>query len=191
MGVCADHRQFHSPARIKTQADERGGTNVKWSSTKPCPGRLITLHLAVVTALFLIVSLSPARTNSLAGHSEWMDGSTNLLALTAIGAISLLMYLQRLTQVEALLPPTVAALGVLISMAMAGQQLESEVVLLSALALFVATGSYLAFQGEVRAGLKALAKREEREATYAEKRGRMQGASFFGDHDGRRRRNDR
>lgn len=158
-----------SKRRLMSGADER-----EMEQYQALPGRLITLHLAVVTALFLIVSLSPARATSLAGHSEWMDGSTNLLALTAIGAISLLMYLQRLTQVEALLPPTVAALGVLISMAMAGQQLESEVVLLSALALFVATGSYLAFQGEVRAGLKALAKREEREATYAEKRGRMQ-----------------
>ena len=158
-----------SKRRLVNGADER-----EMELHQALPGRLITLHLAVVTTLFLIVSLSPARTTTLVGHSEWMAGTTNLFALTAMGTLSLLMYLQRLTYVEALLPPTVAALGVLISMALAGQQFESEAVLLTALALFVGTGSYLAFQGEVRAGLKALAKREEREASYAEKRGRMQ-----------------
>lgn len=158
-----------SKRRLVNGADER-----EMELHQALPGRLLTLHLAVITALFLIVSLSPARTSSLVGQSEWMAGITNLFALTLMGAVSLLMYLQRLTQVEALLPPTVAALGVLISMAMAGQQFESEAVLLTAMALFVGTGSYLAFQGEVRAGLKALAKREEREASYAEKRGRMQ-----------------
>ena len=81
--------------------------------------------------------------------------------------------MQRLASVDALLPPTVAALGLLISMAMAGQSIDDSSMQLAALVMFVVVGAYLALQGDVRSGLRALAAKEERQAAFAAKRERM------------------
>ena len=83
------------------------------------------------------------------------------------------MYLYRLNAIDALLLPTAAALALLVSMALAGQASNMDGVQLSALVLFVLVGAYLAFQGDVRAGLRAVTTKQEREAAFAEKRERM------------------
>ena len=136
------------------------------------PGRLLTLHLTVVAALFIVVALAPNRTVSLTGQGMF-DASTNLWILTAMGAISLAMYLYRISAVDALLLPSMGAVGVLVSMAVAGQSAEMPDVQLVTLLLFVLVAAYLAFQGDVRSGLRALATKEERLASYEEKRERM------------------
>ena len=136
------------------------------------PGRLLTLHLGVVTALFLTLALAPERGALLTG-STWFTDETNLHLLTVVGAVSLALYLQRLGVLDALLLPSLGAVGLLVSMALAGQSLESSETVLASGVLFVLVGAYLAFQADVRSGLKALTVREERLATYAEKRARV------------------
>ena len=137
------------------------------------PGRLLTVHLGMMTALFLVVALGPQRTEVLAGQDALISTELNMHVLSAMGVASLVLYMQRLRAVDALLPPTVAAIGLLISMALAGQTVEMDSVQLTALAMFVLVGAYLAFQGDVRSGLTALAKKEERQASFAVKRERM------------------
>ncbi len=136
------------------------------------PGRLLTLHLGILTALFLTVALAPQRGAVLSG-SPWFSEATNLHLLVAAGACSLGVYLHRISVLDALLMPSMAAVALLVSMALAGQSLDSSETVTVAAALFVLVGAYLAFQADVRSGLKALTVREERLATYAEKRARM------------------
>ena len=141
-------------------------------SHKALPGRLLTLHLMVVSALFLVVALGPSRTSGLAGQGL-VSMEANLWLLTVTGALSLLMYMARLNVLDALLLPSVAAVGVVLSMALAGQTAGVDEVPTVALGLFVFVGAYLAFQGDVRAGVRALAAKEERLAAFEAKRERM------------------
>ena len=137
------------------------------------PGRLLTLHLGVITTLFLIIGLEPQRQDFLTGQEGWMNEVENLRLLTVVGAVSLVIYMNRLLKIESLLTPTVGALALLISMALAGQGMDRVEIQLSALILFVLTGAYLALQGEVRSGLKALAAQERRREEFDEKRERL------------------
>jgi len=138
------------------------------------PGRLLTLHLGMMTALFLVVALGPQRATLLTGQDTLMSAEMNMHILLAMGVASLVLYMQRLRAVDALLPPTTAAIALLISMALAGQTVEMPSVQTTALVMFVLVGAYLAFQGDVRSGLKAVAAKEERQASFAQKRARMQ-----------------
>ena len=138
------------------------------------PGRLLTLHLGMMTALFLVVALGPQRTSVLTGQNALISTEMNVHVLVAMGVASLVLYMQRFRSVDSLLPPTTAAIGLLVSMALAGQTVEMASVQTTALAMFVLVGAYLAFQGDVRSGLKAVAAKEERQATFAQKRARME-----------------
>lgn len=142
-------------------------------TVRTLPGRLLTVHLGMMTALFLVVGLGPQRTTSLTG-TEAITDVLSLDVLSAVAVVSLVVYMQRLRIVDALLPPTLAAIGLLVSMALAGQSVESNIMQLTALVMFVLVGAYLAFQGDVRSGLRALATKEERQASFAAKRERMQ-----------------
>jgi len=136
------------------------------------PGRLLTLHLGMMTALFLTMALAPERGELLTG-STWLDAETNLHLLMVFGALSLVLYLQRLSVLDALLLPSVAGVSLLVSMGLAGQSLDNGETVAAAGVLFVLVGAYLAFQADVRSGFKALTVREERLAAYAEKRARI------------------
>lgn len=138
------------------------------------PGRLLTLHLGMMTALFLIVALGPQRGSLLTGQDTLISSDMNMHVLLVMGVASLVLYMQRLRAVDALLPPTTAAIGLLISMALAGQTVDMVSIQLTALVMFVLVGVYLAFQGDIRSGLKAVAAKEERQASFAEKRARVQ-----------------
>ena len=151
------------------EAEEAG---TQQAHHKALPGRLITLQLGVTTALLLVVALSPQRQTMLTGQGL-LDASANLVVLSIMGAVSLAMYMHRLNVLDGLLVPSVAAVGLLVSMGIAGQSTEMPSIQTAALVLFVITGVFLAMQGDVRSGLKALAQREEREASFAQKREHM------------------
>ena len=136
------------------------------------PGQLLTLHLMMMTALFLVAILAPSRQETLTGN-DVLSTSSNIYLLTCFGTVSLGLYTQRLSALHSLLLPSIAALGVLLSMALVGFKHEMPEVSGIALVLFVAVGTYLAFQGDVRAGLKALATKEQRLASFNEKKERM------------------
>ena len=156
----------------RSEVEAEGGEHD--DAHRSLPGRLLTLHLGMMTALFLIVALGPQRTTLLSGQATLISSEMNMHVLVGTGVVSLGLYMQRLRAVDALLPPTTAAIGLLISMALAGQTVDMASVQLTALAMFVLVGAYLAFQGDVRSGLKAVAAKEQRQASFAQKRARMQ-----------------
>ena len=109
-------------------------------TVRTLPGRLMTVHLGMMTALFLVVALGPQRTNSLTG----VDSLASVLTLDLLGVagvVSLVVYMQRLRIVDALLPQ-LAAIALLVSMALAGQSAESDTLQLTALVMFVVVGAY-------------------------------------------------
>ncbi len=77
-----------------------------------------------------------------------------------IGLVALVLYLIRAATLEKLLPPAVSAITLIVAMALAGQSIAVELVVLAAVLAFVGSGAYLVIQGEFRAGLRALTKRE-------------------------------
>ena len=156
----------------RSEVEAEGGEHD--DAHRSLPGRLLTLHLGMMTALFLIVALGPQRTTLLSGQATLISSEMNMHVLVGTGVVSLGLYMQRLRAVDALLPPTTAAIGLLVSMALAGQTVDMASVQLTALAMFVLVGAYLAFQGDVRSGLKAVAAKEQRQASFAQKRARMQ-----------------
>ncbi|WP_338174555.1 hypothetical protein [Candidatus Poseidonia alphae] len=152
---------------------KEGRTKEELERLEALPGRLLTLHLGIITSLFLIIGLEPQRQAVLTGQDGWLNDVENLRMLTVLGAISLVIYMNRILKIESLLTPTIGALGLLVSMALAGQGMDQAEIQLAALVLFVLTGAYLALQGEVRSGLKALAAQEQRREEFDEKRERL------------------
>ena len=136
-------------------------------------GRMLTVQLAGVTALLFVVALSPARVNILTGQGLLSEGANHWLLVGTASAL-LTMYAWRLPTTSRLLPPTIAAMSVVLGVALTGQAAEQGTLLLVALIQFVILGAYLAFQGDVRSGLKALASKQERESTFAAKRATME-----------------
>ena len=152
-----------------TEAEE----HQEGSEHQRLPGRLLTVHLGMMTALFIVVALGPQRASTLTGQPAILI-DLNLQLLTVMGVGSLVLYLHRIRAVDALLPPTIGAIALLLSMAIAGQAEQAPQVQATSLVMFVVSGVYLAFQGDVRAGLRAVAAKEDRQAMFAAKRARMQ-----------------
>ena len=138
------------------------------------PRSLMTLMLGFIAAFYIVISLEPITNVELTGAKNMLSPEMNLLVLTGVGLVALVLYLQRAVTLEKLLPPAFAALGLIVTMALAGLTLDMTFVVLTALMAFVASGSYLAIQGEFRAGMRALARRDDRLLRIKEKQERMQ-----------------
>jgi hypothetical protein len=110
----------------------------------------------------------------LTGAESMLSPEVNLVVLSGVGLVALVLYLNRAATLEKLLPPAFAALGLIVTMGLAGTVLNLSLVILAAILAFVGSGVYLAIQGEFRAGLRALAKRDNRLARIQEKRERME-----------------
>ena len=138
------------------------------------PGRLLTLMLGFLSAFYIVISLEPVTNIELTGAESMLSSEANLVVLSGVGLVALVLYLNRAATLEKLLPPAFAALGLIVTMGLAGTVLNLSLVILAAILAFVGSGVYLAIQGEFRAGLRALAKRDNRLARIQEKRERME-----------------
>ena len=138
------------------------------------PGRLLTLMLGFLSAFYIVISLEPVTNIELTGVESMLSPEANLVVLSGVGLVALVLYLNRAATLEKLLPPAFAALGLIVTMGLAGTVLNLSLVILAAILAFVGSGVYLAIQGEFRAGLRALAKRDNRLARIREKRERME-----------------
>lgn len=138
------------------------------------PGQLLSLMMGLLAGLFIVIALKPFTQQDLAGMNLLPDSTNNLLILVAVSYVGLALYLRRAAKVEKMLPPALAAIALIIMMGVAGR--AEEVVLVDSLTLiaFMGSGAYLAFQGEVRSGLRAVGRKEERLAEIASKQQRMQ-----------------
>ena len=151
-----------------------GATESELMRLEALPGQLLTMMMGFMTAFFVMIALNPLTTIQLTG-TEWMlDKETNLLFLMVIGLVALVLYLIRAATLEKLLPPAVSAITLIVAMALAGQSIAVELVVLAAVLAFVGSGAYLVIQGEFRAGLRALTKKENRLQRLNEKQERIQ-----------------
>lgn len=153
---------------------EKGATESELERMEALPGQLLTMMMGFMTAFFVMIALNPLTTTPLTGTELMLDKETNLLFLMVIGLAALVLYLLRAATLEKLLPPAVSAIALIISMALAGQSVAVELVVLAAVLAFVGSGAYLAIQGEFRAGLRALTKKENRLKRLNEKQERIQ-----------------
>ena len=110
---------------------------------------------------------------TLDGSGFLLSEEMNLYTVTAITLVALMLYLKRAATLEKLLPPAMAAVGLLIVMGYAAQVKESSIVTLATVLAFLGSGAYLALQGEFRTELRSIAKREERLGKIQEKRERL------------------
>lgn len=161
-----------------------GASQIDLELAEALPGRLLTLMLAFIAGFYIVISLEPITNVELTGAENLLSPEWNLLVLCFVGVIALIQYLQRAVTLEKLLPPAFAALGLIITMGLAGMALNMSFVILVAIMAFVGSGSYLAVQGEFRSGLRALAKREDRLLRIQEKKARMQAFMDASQHEG-------
>ena len=151
-----------------------GATESELERLEALPGQLLTMMMGFLTAFFVMIALDPLNTIPLTGTEHMLDKETNLLFLMVIGLVALVLYLLRAATLEKLLPPAISAVGLIVAMALAGQSIAVEIVVLAAVFAFVGSGAYLAVQGEFRAGLRALTKKENRLQRLNEKQERIQ-----------------
>ena len=138
------------------------------------PGQLLTLMMGLLSGFFIIIALDPLNMSSLTGSENLFSSEMNLLILTIITLVALTLYLLRASTLEKLLPPALSAVGLMVVMIIAGQVQDSGIVVLLTITAFILSGAYLAFQGEFRSGMRAVARREDRLQRLEEKRIRME-----------------
>ena len=138
------------------------------------PGQLLSLMMGILAGLFIIIALKPLNQQNLTGIEMLPDATNNLLILVFVSYVGLVLYLRRAAKVEKMLPPALAAISLIIMMGLAGRAEEVAIVDILTLLAFMGSGAYLAFQGEVRSGLRALARKEDRMAEIGRKQQRMQ-----------------
>lgn len=137
------------------------------------PGQLLTLMMFLLSGFFIIIALEPLNMMQLDGSSILPDDTFNLYCLTAITLVALVLYLRRAATVEKLLPPAIAAVGLLAIMAITAQVKDSAIVLLVTILAFIGAGAYLAIQGEFRSEMRSIAMKEERLLRIEEKQSRL------------------
>lgn len=138
------------------------------------PGQLLTLMMGLLSGLFIIIALEPLNLMELDGSSMLPSEMFNLYCLTLVTLVALVLYLRRAATVEKLLPPAIAAVGLLGVMAITAQVKDSAIVLLTTVLAFIGSGAYLAIQGEFRSEMRSIAKKEERLLRIEEKQARLQ-----------------
>ena len=138
------------------------------------PGQLLSLMMGLLAGLFIIIALKPLNQQMLTGIEMLPDATNNLLILVFVSYVGLVLYLRRAAKVEKMLPPALAAISLIIMMGLAGRAEQVAIVDILTLLAFMGSGAYLAFQGEVRSGLQALARKEDRMAEIERKQQRMQ-----------------
>lgn len=153
---------------------ESGASESDLERIEALPGQLLTMMMGFMTAFFVLIALNPLTTTPLTGTDLMFDKESNLLFLMVIGLVALVLYLIRAATLEKLLPPAITAIALIISMALAGQSVAVELVVLASVLAFVGSGAYLAIQGEFRAGVRALTKKENRLQRLNEKQERIQ-----------------
>lgn len=151
-----------------------GASEVDMERAEALPGQLLTMMMGFMTAFFVLIALDPLTTVQLTGTEYMLQKEQNLLVLMAVGLVALALYLQRAATLEKLLPPAIMAVGLIVAMALAGRSISVDLVVLAAVFAFVISGAYLAVQGEFRAGVRALTKKENRLQRIKEKQERMQ-----------------
>ena len=141
--------------------DQQEGKNV---GVNPLlPGQLITLIIGIMALMALIISLDKTINTPLVGSSDFFTAITELriFTITLLLAIAVI-YLPRAPRLEKLLPPALASTAALVAMLVAASVNDDTTSISLTVIGFVSTGAWLAAQGEIRSGLVAVAKKNDR-----------------------------
>ena len=141
---------------------------------------VLTLLMGFLTVQMLLFSLDQ-NTESLLGDADLLtDSATGWVALACV-ALTLVLYLPRAGTMEKLLKPAASSVVMLVITIWAFLGDSSTITqLMIAGALFIGSGIWLSAQGELRSELKAVGKREERSARYAQIAAIQQGLETVG-----------
>ena len=132
--------------------------NVKRNQTNS----IVTLQLLVMSTLLAIPALRNEASLELTNSDWFPQGGQDAMMMGFISLGTLFHYMSRVTKMDKLLPPTLATVAMIGMMLFSGVTLELQLLTTMALVSFVASGAYLAVQGEWRAGLRSVARRDER-----------------------------
>ena len=132
--------------------------NVKRNQTNS----IVTLQLLVMSTLLAIPALRNEASLELTNSDWFPQGGQDAMMMGFISLGTLFHYMSRVTKMDKLLPPTLATVAMIGMMLFSGVTLELQLLTTMALVSFVASGAYLAIQGEWRAGLRSVARRDER-----------------------------
>ena len=160
--------------QVSDKLKASGANDFELKKAEALPGQLLTLMMGLLSGFFIIIALDPLNMSSLTGSENLFSSEMNLLILTIITLVALTLYLLRASTLEKLLPPALSAVGLMVVMIIAGQVQDSGIVVLLTITAFILSGAYLAFQGEFRSGMRAVARREDRLQRIEEKRIRME-----------------
>ena len=160
--------------QVSDKLKASGANEFELKKAEALPGQLLTLMMGLLSGFFIIIALDPLNMSSLTGSENLFSSEMNLLVLTIITLVALTLYLIRASTLEKLLPPALSAVGLMVVMIIAGQVQDSGIVVLLTISAFILSGAYLAFQGEFRSGMRAVARREDRLQRIEEKRQRME-----------------
>ena len=160
--------------QVSDRLKASGANEFELKKAEALPGQLLTLMMGLLSGFFIIIALDPLNISMLTGSENLFSSEMNLLILTIITLVALTLYLIRASTLEKLLPPALSAVGLMVVMIIAGQVQDSGIVVLLTIAAFILSGAYLAFQGEFRSGMRAIARKEDRLQRIEEKRQRME-----------------
>ena len=131
------------------------------------PETLITTTLGFIAIMFMILALNEPIKHPLS-YSLFLDDTIVNLRLSSLAAVCTIgaLYLPRASKLEKLLPSAIASISVIITVGMAAISLDDDFSLYLAAVTFVATGAWLAAQGEIRSRLKQVSERQDRIDKY-------------------------
>ena len=132
------------------------------------PGKLITITLGMIAVMAIIIGLDKSVSYEL-NYSTMLPQKTENLRVAALASILTigLLYLPRASKFERLLPPAMASIAVLVSFGLAAYSFDDALTMYAMGAGFIATGAWLAAQGEIRSRMKQVRVRDERLATHS------------------------
>ena len=123
---------------------------------------IVTFQLLVMSALIAIPALRNEASLELT-NAEWFpQNGQDAMMMGVISLGTLFHYMRRVTKMDKLLPPTLSTVAMIAMMLYSGVVLELQFLTTMALLSFVASGAYLALQGEWRSGMRSVARRDER-----------------------------
>ena len=134
-------------------------------------GSILMISMGFLAIQAIISFLQPERQSTLSGTEFWYTAlGDSRIVLLSIASMVVLNYLPRASHLEKLLPPAISAVCALAGTILMSYSQSDEIGLYSGVILFLISGGWLSAQGEFRAGLKAISRKEERIARLEEKR---------------------
>ncbi|MDP6639495.1 MAG: hypothetical protein QGH90_04170 [Candidatus Poseidoniaceae archaeon] len=138
---------------------------------QPQPESIFTLQMGLIAASLMVFYIS----STTLGKSElthpywWPSAILTAWIFVAVVAATLAVYLPKADSFDKILQPAMASIIMIIAMIVAVNDAQfSAWPFWAGLLIFLATGGWLAAQGEIRSGIKSVARRDDRIAEYSQ-----------------------